>query len=272
MSEIDAIKKTEGMPVTVQSLSDDLALLGITQGMVLLVHSSMSSLGWVCGGPVAVVHALEKAIGEEGTLVMPAHSGDFSEPSLWRNPPVPEAWWGTIRQTMPAFDAEMTPTREMGAVPECFRRQRGAVRSIHPTDSFVARGPQAESIVRDHSLDFPMGEDSPLARMYDADAWILLIGVDFQSATSLHLAECRALYPGKKQIERGGPMIVEGERVWTRFKDYDWDDSDFNAIGKAFADDMGLVRSGRVAFGSAMLLPQRPFIDFAKAWMEENRR
>ncbi|MDH3365865.1 MAG: AAC(3) family N-acetyltransferase [Thermoplasmata archaeon] len=272
MSELEAIGKTDGMPVTVQSLCEDLAALGVTKGMVLLVHSSLSSLGWVCGGPVAVVQALEKAIGEEGTLVMPTHSGDFSEPSLWRNPPVPEEWWETIRLTMPAFDVDLTPTRGMGVVPECFRRQNGAIRGLHPTDSFAARGPLAEVIVTCQTLDFPMGEGSPLARMYDQDGWVLLIGVDYQSATSLHLAESRAKYPRKKVVERGGPLTVDGQRAWIKFRDFDWDDSDFSKIGAAFSEETGLVRSGRLGNGGGLLVPQRQLIDFAVSWMEENRK
>ena len=129
------------MPATVQSIRDDLSALGITPGMVLLVHSSLSSLGWVCGGPVAVVMALEEALGPGGTLVMPTHSGDLSEPSHWKNPPVPENWWDIIRQTMPPYDASMTPTRGVGVIPECFRSQEGTLRSPHPSDSFGARGP-----------------------------------------------------------------------------------------------------------------------------------
>jgi aminoglycoside 3-N-acetyltransferase len=88
MSEEGAVRATKGMPATVQSIRDDLSALGVTQGMVLLVHSSLSSLGWVCGGPVAVVLALEAALGPEGTLVMPTHSSDLSEPSYWKAPPV----------------------------------------------------------------------------------------------------------------------------------------------------------------------------------------
>jgi len=271
LSEIDAIQRTKGMPVTVQSLCDDLAALGVTDGMVLMVHSSMSSLGWVSGGPVAVVHALERAIGDEGTLVMPTHSGDFSEPSQWKNPPVPEMWWETIRQTMPSFDADMTPTRGMGVVPEAFRRQSGAVRSIHPSDSFAARGPQAEAIVADHTIDFPTGEGSPLARLYDLNGWVLLIGVDYLNATSLHLAESRADYPRKKEVMRGGPMTVDGRKTWVRFRDFDCDDSDFNKIGAAFSEETGLVRSGRLAYGNALLMPQRSLVDFAVGWIEENR-
>jgi aminoglycoside 3-N-acetyltransferase len=272
MNELDAIERTKGMPVTVQSLSDDLATLGVTNGMVLLVHSSLSSLGWVSGGPVAVVLALESAIGDEGTLVMPTHSGDFSEPSLWKNPPVPEGWWQTIRETMPAFDPDMTPTRGMGAIPEAFRRQKGTVRGAHPSDSFAARGPRAEAIVSDHTIDFPSGEGSPLSRLYDLNGWVLLMGVDYMNATSLHLAEFRADYPSKREVTRGSPMTIDGRRTWVRFRDFDCDDSDFNRIGAAFSEQTGLARSGRLAYGHAILLPQRPFVDFAVGWMEENRK
>lgn len=272
MSEEDAVRATPGMPASVQSIRDDLAALGVAPGMVLLVHSSLSSLGWVCGGPVAVILALEEALGPEGTLVMPAHSGDLSEPSYWKAPPVPETWWPTIRQTMPAYDVRMTPTRGIGAIPECFRNQEGTRRSFHPSDSFAARGPHAEMIVGGHTLEFSMGDGSPLARIYDLDGWILLLGTNFQCATSLHLAEYRAKYPKKRQVKRGSPIVLEGTRKWVEYQDFDWDDSDFAAIGTSYVEKSGLVRSGRVANGMAQLMPQRPFIDYAVGWMEKNRR
>jgi aminoglycoside 3-N-acetyltransferase len=111
MSERDAIKRTWENPDTMKLLMADVSALGVASGMTLLVHSSLSALGWVCGAPVAVVLALEEALGFGGTLVMPTHSSDLSDPARWQNPPVPEAWWETIRQTMPAYDPDLTPTR-----------------------------------------------------------------------------------------------------------------------------------------------------------------
>jgi aminoglycoside 3-N-acetyltransferase len=154
-------------PVTLASLEKDFSRLGVRPGMVLLVHASLSSLGWVCGGPVAVIQALEKLLGEKGTLVMPAFSGELSEPSFWVNPPVPARWWPIIRENMPAFDKNLTPTRKMGAVAETFRKQDGVMRSEHPQVSFIARGKAAKFITADHELNYIFGETSPVAKIYE---------------------------------------------------------------------------------------------------------
>jgi aminoglycoside 3-N-acetyltransferase len=258
-------------PATIDTLATDFATLGVRPGTTLFLHSSLSALGWVCGGPVAVVLALEQLLGSQGTLVVPTHSSDLSDPALWGNPPVPAAWWEIIRKTTPAYDLDLTPTRGMGAIPECFRKQPNVRRSTHPQMSVAARGPQAAFITEGHCLEFGLGDASPLGRLYDLEAWVLLLGVGHSSNTSLHLAEYRAQYPHKKFIKSGAPLYMGGQRQWVEFQDLDWDSSDFELIGENFARQTGLVRSGRVACATALLMPQRPLVDYAVTWMERHR-
>lgn len=272
MPENQVVHKTE-TPITVESLHADLKALGIEKGMTLLVHSSLSAIGWVCGGPVAVLIALQEVLGESGTLVMPTHSTDLSDPSQWGNPPVPESWWQTIRETMPAYAPDLTPTRSMGTIVETFRKQKDASRSAHPQHSFCARGPQASYATDNHSLAFGMGEDSPLARIYDLHGSVLLLGVGHSNNTSLHLAEYRADFPTKRIVREGAPVSQAGSRVWTTFENIDVDASDFDRIGEDFlrSDAGKVVRHGKVGNANCQLMPQPAVVDFAVNWLEKNR-
>ena len=177
--------------------------------MVLLVHSSLRAMGWVCSGAVAVIIALQEVLGATGTLVMPTHSTDLTEPSQWENPPVPESWWSVIRATMPAYHPDLTSTRSMGVIPETFRKQQGCLRSAHPHHSFCAYGHHASQIINSHSLEFGLGEGSPLARIYDLGGFVLLLGVGHESNTSMHLAEYRATFPTKHIVQEGALWSVK---------------------------------------------------------------
>jgi len=268
--EPDIVAKTSA-PVTVESLRRDLLALGVEPGMVLLVHSSLSALGWVCGGPVAVVIALQEVLGEDGTLVMPMHSASLSDPAAWANPPVPQDWWQTIRDTMPAYDVAYSPTQGMGLIVEVFRRWPGAVRSRHPQHSFCARGPLAHKIVEEYALHYGLGEESPLAKVNGLGGSVLLLGVGDANNTSLHLAEYRAEFAGKKIVQNGAPITTEVGREWVVLQDLDIEDEDFARLGadyEAQTDAVGIASVGR---GEARLFAQRDIVDFAVGWMRQNR-
>ncbi len=258
-------------PATIDSIRSDLTALGVEPGMVLLVHSSLSKLGWVNGGPVSVILALEEVLGPDGTLVLPTHSADLSDPAQWRHPPVPETWWETIRETMPPYNPSLTPTRIMGVIPECFRKQEGVLRSNHPQVSFAAHGPLSGAITDGHSLNYGLGEESPISKIYASGGWVLLLGVGHEKNTSLHLAEYRADYPGKKIVRNGAPILIEGSRKWVSIEDINLDSDDFKKIGADFDRDTKLQKRGKVAQADALLMPQKPLVDYAVTWIEKHR-
>ena len=124
-----------------------------------------------------MIAALLDVLGPRGTLVMPAESPQLADPTS-------EA----------VFDPLTTPTT-MGAIPEAFRSYPGTLRSNHPLVSVCANGHLAQEITAQHALEFCEGPGTPFEKLYELDAWTLLLGVGFNRCTSLHYAESLVAEP-----------------------------------------------------------------------------
>jgi len=267
MSEGKVIENSKSIN-TIESITKDLKNLGINDGDLLLVHSSLSSIGWVCGGAQAVISGLLKSIGKSGTLVMPAHSGDWSDPAKWMYPPVPKEWVGIIYDHMPPYNRLITPTRGMGKVAELFRTFPNTLRSNHPQVSFTANGSLAKEIVENHVLTPAFGINSPLGEFYKRNGKVLLLGVGFDSCTSFHLAE--ALIK-KEPITRQGSAIIENNiRVWKWFEDYEYNSDDFEKIGEEFIKTNS-VKIGNIGNAKSYLFDMKTGVDFSIDWLNRHR-
>ncbi|MET9905749.1 AAC(3) family N-acetyltransferase [Streptomyces sp. NPDC006476] len=252
-----------GPLVTRDTVTAELRALGVEPGEILLVHSSLSSLGWVCGGAVAVVQALLDAVGPDGTIVVPTQTGDLSDPALWERPPVPEEWWDRIRATMPAYDPRLTPSRGVGVIPETLRTWPGALRSAHPQTSFAALGPRAAEILDGHAPDCRLGERSPLARLERLHARVLLLGAGYDTCTCFHLAEYRIPSP----LVRVGRPGADG---WETVTEVSITSDRFDELGYDFERDRPVVR-GTVGAADVRLFPVADAVGYAERWLTLHR-
>ena len=262
----------ESRPIlTQEDLAGQFARAGVAEGQTIIVHASMKSIGFVTGGPEALIRALLGLIGDDGTLIAPAQTWKNLDPSTGDHWQEPQEWWPIIRAHWPAYDKDVTPAIGMGVVPEMLRKWPGARRSDHPARSFAAVGKHAEYVTADHDLSNIFGEHSPLDKLYRLDGHILLIGVDHDKNTSLHLAETRARYGSKRYAEESSAMLVGGKRQWVTYRTLAVDDADFVRLGREYEAEHG-IEVHRVGNADVRLLRQRPLVDWSVQWMERNRK
>lgn len=251
-------------------ITEALQNVGVRPGQTIMVHTSLGSLGFVCGGAQILIEALIDAVGEEGTLMMPTQSWKNSDPESGVHWEEPKEWWPIIRENWPAYDKDITPTNTMGAAAEMFRRWPGAVRSGHPVRSVAAYGRHAAYLTENHDLSNIFGDGSPIGRLYELDAYVLLIGVGYDKNTSLHLADARAEYPGRHLSEESCAMMIDGKREWVTYKTLYVDGKDFVKIGEDFEQNC-TVRKETLGNGTIRFMRQRDLVDFAVGWIQKNR-
>ena len=251
-------------------LIDGFHKAGLTKGDHVIVHTSLSSLGFVCGGEQIVIEALLEVVGKEGTILMPTQSWKNLDPTAGVHWEEPEEWWQAIRDNWPAYDPQITPTNTLGAVAEMFRKWPGAVRSSHPARSFAAVGKYANYLTKDHDLENIFGEGSPIGKLYELNGKVLLIGVGYDKNTSLHLADVRANYPSKHYGKESSAILKDGKRQWVTYQTLVVDGEDFTEIGEAFEQNR-TVKKVTIGNATVTLMNQRDLVDFAVQWIEKNR-
>lgn len=229
MSVVNSFDRTE---VTRQLLA-----LGVQAGDVLVVHTAFSELGPVEDGPQGLIHALQGALGPEGTLVMPSMSDDDEYP----------------------FDPRATPCIGMGIVAETFWRMPGVLRSDSP-HAFAAIGPKAAQITAAHPFGVPHGLDSPVGRVYELDGQVLLLGVGHDADTTVHLAENMAgmRYLRPKHLT----VLKDGLPTRYEYKELDHCCENFAKLDE-WLEAKGQQRRGFVGNAEARLVRSRDVVEAA---------
>jgi len=255
-----------------ESLAGDMHSLGVQAGWILLVHASMRRIGRICRGAQGAVTALRDVLGPGGTLVVPTGTADNSDASRLyqsRIAGMTPTEISRYQSAMPPFNPVSTSSTGMGQIAEYVRKGPGAIRSGHPQSSFAAVGPQAGPLMAGHAPDCHLGEASPLGRMYQAGAWILMLGVGYEACSAFHLAEYRYLADPPRRLYRC--VIAEGGQArWWEYQDVVLDDSDFGDLGTAL-EQTGQVTQGRVGGAACRLVAMTSAVDFAVEWFRQHR-
>lgn len=157
--------------------------LGVKKGSVLLLHISLSNLGLSLSEVSWLFELIQKAVGEDGTIVVPTFT------------------YKQFKTTGCVFDISKTRS-DLGWASEYFRCQQGIIRSAHPTHSVAAKGRFAYEITRNHQKSLtPFGRNTPYDILYQKDAIILFLGKSPHINTFYHAAEEWGGAPGMYEEE-----------------------------------------------------------------------
>lgn len=201
---------------TRDKLIRDLRQLGVESGTILFMHSSFKSLGPVAGAAATVIAALQEALGPDGLLLLPS--------------------FHLVEREQRAANWNVDTTAStVGWLTEFFRQLPDTYRSDHYSHSVAACGKGARQFVADHRRreghvspwdlkpwGATYGTHSPMYRAYQANGQLLMLGVDYETSTYIHLVEVlywdilrrrdpQASYPGINRPALGAFWDRQGQ-------------------------------------------------------------
>lgn len=246
------------MKLTREDIEKGLTSLGLSNGDTVEVHSSLSSFGYVDGGADTIVDALMNVVGKTGALLM---SNYPLSPPLSLTAEERAAGIGWKLRKLPEDSKERTTTR---AVSDRFRWKPDVVCGSG-THRICAWGKDANMHVKGYQ------------HLFDCNGVVLLLGVDIDRCSSLHLSEkvqmtekardrIKNMWPQTRvsaiseELRQRYPADIilgpreEGPGIWQNARDE--------------ACRRGLIRKGKIGNAECMLFKIRQVISI----LEEIRR
>jgi aminoglycoside 3-N-acetyltransferase len=240
--------------LTFEKLVEGFRELGAEAGDTLLVHSSYKSLGPVDGGPQTVIRALEAALGEEGTLIMPTFNFDFNKGAPW--------------------DVRTTPSK-MGVLTELVRQDPHAKRVFHPFYSFAVLGKHAEML---GSLRYKSAYErsSVFGKLRDLDGKIMVIGLSYTNSMTFfhHIEQMEGVdYRFLKQFT--GEMTDENGNTYTDTFEMLVRDTDKGVITEVdpmgfLMEEKGIIKVRKIGEADVKLMKANEVYEFTAREMRRD--
>jgi aminoglycoside 3-N-acetyltransferase len=215
-----------------EEIKTGLRRLGLKRGDIVIVHSSLSSIGQVEGGAETVIKALQEVVGKNGLVMMPYPLGNAS-------------------------------------IAKVFSESPEVVKSFHPTHSIAAWGAKARGFVKDHiKSPTACGRNTPCGRLVAAGGYILLLGVDQDRNTTLHTVEEYADLPYLS--EHRVRYTDESGREQTKIlKKYPGPHRNFIGVDRILRES-GVMKTGRIGNAVALLIKARQMVDILLKGLKKN--
>jgi aminoglycoside 3-N-acetyltransferase len=222
--------------------------LGLKKGDLFIVHSSLSSFGYVEGGANTVIESMINSVGDEGTIVVPTLTGTKNDGP--ENPPI--------------FDVRSTPCWT-GRIPNEFMKDARSRRSLHPTHSVSSIGPLTDFLISGHENSItPCGKGSPYYKLAEKGGFILLIGVNQESNTTLHTVEELTEVSYHMQKIPTNCVIIDynGNRFTKSLYLHDWGTPrNFQRIDDDL-ERLGIMRKGKCGNSTLRLIKSMDMIEY----------
>ncbi|NOZ21352.1 MAG: AAC(3) family N-acetyltransferase [Planctomycetes bacterium] len=210
--------------------------LGIKEGDIVLLHSSLGSIGHVEGGAKTVVEVFLGVLGPSGTLLAP-----------------------TFATSSEVFDPDKDPT-SLGAIAEAVRRHRRAVRSRHPLASVAAIGAKAKDLIKDHEkAKTAHGEGTPYHRLAEMDGYVVLLGTDQDRSTLLHTAEALCELP-YLSTQRRKYLDAQGKVRSGTYHFFPGPHRNFIGLDRRLREK-GIVKLDRIGNAVVRVMKAKPLLD-----------
>ncbi len=239
-------------PVIKADIVAGLQRLGITKGSLLEVHSSLKAMGFVEGGASAIIEALLETVGKDGAVVMPSYP---VSPGML--PTAGEQARGiTWKVRVLSFEDYETGTG-MGAIADRFRERSDVVRNTNSFFSYTAWGKDASML------------SQSLAPFVERGGQVLLLGVQMDRCSSLHLAEERVTLPEALQRLMDVPEEIQRDYPADLWSIGFGPESNFLLVQDE-AEARGLIRTTMIGAAIARMFDAKTVVELYEAMLRKN--
>lgn len=194
--------------VSIKLLDDYLCNMGLKEGDILIVHSSMKGIKGFGYSPNEIIDYLQNKVGKEGMLIMPTYP-QYHEREVNNN-------FDEVYQEEYEYDVSKTLSWT-GIITNEFMKRKDVIRSRFPNNTLAVWGNRKEILFKSElESDLAFDKKSVWNFCYEKNAKVLFLGIHaHHSLSEIHLAEDRMdeKWPIKGWYSEKKYRIVDGENI-----------------------------------------------------------